>query len=178
MFGVRIKLFGRLFNWLKNLFKRKPEEEKIEEIIEEEEEVIIEEYTVDIEEYSPDVFEVGEEDQSLLEEEKDLERHVREMKREKEVVESVDELLDKISSGEDIFTSLGAEDFWNATGYCTTVQEKFSKALQEKDEEQQLKHFWRTNKMYMRSVEAYRDAIAQNDMLRARVMLLNIRMLY
>ncbi|MHA1243306.1 MAG: DEAD/DEAH box helicase [Candidatus Heimdallarchaeota archaeon] len=171
-------MFGRLFNWLKNLFKRKPEEEKIEEIIEEEEEVIIEEDTVDIEEYSPDVFEVGEEDQSLLEEEKDLERHVREMKREKEVVESVDELLDKISSGEDIFTSLGAEDFWNATGYCTTVQEKFSKALQEKDEEQQLKHFWRTNKMYMRSVEAYRDAIAQNDMLRARVMLLNIRMLY
>ncbi|MCK5047354.1 MAG: DEAD/DEAH box helicase family protein, partial [Candidatus Heimdallarchaeota archaeon] len=57
-------------------------------------------------------------------------------------------------------------------------REKFNKARADKDEEQQLRHFWHTNKMYMRSVEAYRDAIARSDMLRARVMLLNIRMLY
>jgi len=170
------KLFKRLFKWLRNLFTRKPEEEEIPEIIEEE--VILEEDTIGIEEYSPDIFEVGEEDQSLFEEEKDLERQVRELKKDKEAIESVDELLDKLSPGEDIFKILGSGDFWNATGYCITVQEKFAKALDEKDEERQLKHFWRTNKMYMRSVEAYRDAIAKNDMLRARVMLLNIRMLY
>ena len=73
---------------------------------------------------------------------------------------------------------MGADDIWNATGYCDTVREKFKKARADKDEEQQLRHFWHANKMYMRSVEAYRDAIARSDMLRARVMLLNIRMLY
>ncbi|NHJ49021.1 MAG: DEAD/DEAH box helicase [Asgard group archaeon] len=171
-------MFKRFFAWIKKLFSRK----KQPEIIEVEEEPVVEpeivEDVIEIEEYSPDIFQVGEEDSELFEEEKILEEQLRELKRDKEATQSVDEILDQISSESDIFEALGADDFWNATGYCTTVREKFAKAMEEKDEEQQLKHYWRTNKMYMRSVEAYRDAIAKSDMLRARVMLLNIRMLY
>jgi len=169
----------RFFAWLKRLFRRRKKQEVEEIIVEEpiiEQEIIEEE--ISIEEYSPDIFQVQEEDNELFEEEKDLERQLRELKKDKEATQSVDEILDKISIDKDIFEALGADDFWNATGYCATVREKFDKALEDKDEEQQLRHFWRTNKMYMRSVEAYRDAIAKSDMLRARVMLLNIRMLY
>ncbi|MHA1169922.1 MAG: hypothetical protein ACTSRU_19005, partial [Candidatus Hodarchaeales archaeon] len=131
---------------------------------------------VDIIEYSPDIFEIEEEE--LFEEQQELEQQVRELKKTKEEALSIGEILDHLSSEEDIFQALGADDFWNATGYCDTIREKFNKARADKDEEQQLKNFWHTNKMYMRSVEAYRDAIARSDMLRARVMLLNIRMLY
>jgi hypothetical protein len=172
-------MFKRFFAWLRRIFRRKRKKEEGEVLVEEsivEQEVIEED--IGIEEYSPDIFQVVEEDTELFEEEKDLERQLIEMKRDKETTQSVGEILDKISSESDIFEALGADDFWNATGYCDTVREKFAKAIENKDEEQQLRHYWRTNKMYMRSVEAYRDAIALSDMLRARVMLLNIRMLY
>ncbi len=170
-------MFKKFFAWLKRLFRRK----KAPEIIEEEQqatplETPIED-TVQIEEYSPDIFGL-EEDKELYEEEKDLESQVRELKREKETVANTSELLEQIHSTEDIFTTLGADDFWNATGYCEAVREKFTSAIDNKDEELQLKYYWRTHKMYIRSVEAYRDAIAKSDMLRARVMLLNIRLLY
>ncbi len=170
-------MFRRFFSWFKKLFSRKEEEVIVEEpivepIIEKDEEII------EIEEYSPDIFEVAEEDSELFEEEKFLERQVRELKKEKEALQSVHQILDQINPEDDLFETLGATDFWNATGYCSTVREKFAKAIDEKDDEQQLKHYWRTNKMYMRSVEAYRDAIVKSDMLRARVMLLNIRLLY
>lgn len=169
----------RFFAWLKRLFRRRKKQE-VEEVVVEEPIIIQEtiEEEIAIEEYSPDIFQIEDEDSELFEEEKDLERQLRELKKDREATQSVDEILDKISSEKDIFEALGADDFWNATGYCTTVREKFNKAMEDKDEEQQLRHFWRTNKMYMRSVEAYRDAIAKSDMLRARVMLLNIRMLY
>ncbi len=172
-------MFKRFFGWIKKVFRKvKIEPETpIEDISTTEEDEVVDE-TIYMEEYSPDIFAVTEGDQPLFDEEKDLERQVIELKKTKEVTQSVDDILNQISSEEDIFQVLGADDFWNATGYCTTVQEKFSKVLQENDVEQQLKYFWRTNKMYMRSVEAYRDALAQNDMLRGRVMLLNIRMLY
>ncbi|MHA1154513.1 MAG: DEAD/DEAH box helicase [Candidatus Heimdallarchaeota archaeon] len=170
-------MFKRLFGWIKKIFRREEIEPKtpIDDVSTTEE---VEDETVYMEEYSPDIFAVTEGDQPLFDEEKDLERQVIELKKAKEEAQSVDDILDQISSDGDIFQALGADDFWNATGYCTTVQEKFNKVRKEKDEEQQLKYFWRTNKMYMRSVEAYRDALAQNDMLRGRVMLLNIRMLY
>ncbi|NHK32148.1 MAG: DEAD/DEAH box helicase [Asgard group archaeon] len=172
-------MFKRFFVWLRRIFRRKKKKEEGEVLVEEPiVELEVAEEDIGIEEYSPDVFQVKEEDSELFEEEKDLERQLIEMKRDKEAVQSVDEILDKISSESDIFEALGADDFWNATGYCDTVREKFTKAVENKDEEQQLRHYWRTNKMYMRSVEAYRDAIAISDMLRARVMLLNIRMLY
>ena len=171
-------MFKRILNWFRRVFGRKKPEEIIEEDTSLIEEITTEEDSVYIEQYSPDVFEVGEEDQPLVEEERDLERHVIELKKSKDLTESPDRILDQLSPEGDIFEALGAEDFWNATGYCTTVREKFEKAIESKDEEQQLRHFWHTNKMYMRAVEAYRDAIAQNDMLRGRVMLLNIRMLY
>ncbi len=169
-------MFKKFFSWLKRLFKRKEKEEVIvetPEIIE-----VLEEEEIAIEEYSPDIFQVGEDERQLFEEEMELEQQVRELKRDKESIQNIEQLLDQITSEEDIFETLGADDFWNATAYCTTVREKFAKAKEDKNEEQQLRHFWRTNKMYMRSVEAYRDAIAKSDMLRARVMLLNIRMLY
>ncbi|HUT79882.1 MAG TPA: DEAD/DEAH box helicase family protein [Candidatus Bathyarchaeia archaeon] len=169
-------MFRRFFSWLKNIFSKKEvvviEEPIVEPIIEKDEEII------EIEEYSPDIFEEAEEDSELFEEEKYLERQVRELKKDKEALQSVDQMLDQINPEDDLFDTLGADDFWNATGYCSTVREKFAKAIEDKDDEQQLKHYWRTNKMYMRSVEAYRDAIVKSDMLRARVMLLNIRLLY
>ncbi|NHJ87141.1 MAG: DEAD/DEAH box helicase [Asgard group archaeon] len=170
-------MFRRFLNWLKNLFRREKEEPPI--VIEQpiEVEVVEEETDLEIEEYSPDIFHV-QDDQSLFDEEKDLERHLRELKRSREIEQNVNDILDEIEEKENIFEALGAEDFWNATGYCSTVREKFQNAIETKDEEQQLKHFWHTNKMYLRSVEAYRDAIAKSDMLRARVMLLNIRLLY
>ncbi|NHJ32051.1 MAG: DEAD/DEAH box helicase [Asgard group archaeon] len=167
-------MFKRFFAWLRRLFRRKKQEVVVEEAPVEVE--IVEEDIVDIEEFSPDVFEVAEEE--LFEEQQELEQQVRELKRTKEDALSIGEILDHLSSDEDIFQALGADDFWNATGYCETVREKFNNARKEKDEEQQLRHYWHTNKMYMRSVEAYRDSIARSDMLRARVMLLNIRMLY
>ncbi|MFW9921739.1 MAG: DEAD/DEAH box helicase [Candidatus Thorarchaeota archaeon] len=172
-------MFRRFFDWFKGLFNR-PEIEQIpiaeEELAQiEEEEILTDGY---IEDYSPDIFELEEDDKSLFEEEKVLVKQVIELKKSKETTQTVDEMLSQLDPGEDIFEVLGATEFWNATGYCATVREKFNKAFEESDEEQQLKHFWRTNKMYMRSVEAYRDAIGQNDMLRARVMLLNIRMLF
>lgn len=172
-------MFKRLFGWIKRIFRReKTEPETQIEDITSTENGVVEDETIYMEEYSPDIFAVTEGDQPLFDEERDLERQVIELKRTKGVTQSVDDMLDKITSEGDIFQILGADDFWNATGYCTTVQEKFNKVREENDVEQQLKYFWRTNKMYMRSVEAYRDAIAQNDMLRGRVMLLNIRMLY
>ena len=172
-------MFKRLFGWLKKLFGR--EEEEVEPAIEDTTPDLVvdsEQEPIYMEEYSPDIFAIEEEDQPLFEEEKDLERQVIELKRSKDATQSAGEILDQIASEEDIFQTLGEGDFWNATGYCATVKEKYNKVIEEKDEEQQLKYFWRTNKMYMRSVEAYRDALAQNDMLRGRVMLLNIRMLY
>ncbi len=172
-------MFKRFFGWIKRVFKKEEIEPDtpIEDIITTEDDKVTDE-NVYMEEYSPDIFAVVEEDQPLFDEEKDLERQVIELKKTKEATKSVDDMLNQVTSEEDIFKVLGADDFWNATGYCTTVQEKFSRVLKENAEEQQLKYFWRTNKMYMRSVEAYRDALAQNDMLRGRVMLLNIRMLY
>jgi len=167
-------VFKRFFAWLRKIFRRRKQEVVVEEIPVEVD--VIEEDVVDIEEYSPDVFET--EEAELFEEQKELEQQVRDLKKTKEDALSIGEILDQISSEEDIFQALGADDFWNATGYCDTVREKFKKARADKDEEQQLRHYWHSNKMYMRSVEAYRDAIARSDMLRARVMLLNIRMLY
>ncbi|MCG3253393.1 MAG: DEAD/DEAH box helicase family protein [Candidatus Heimdallarchaeota archaeon] len=167
-------MFKRFFNWLRKIFGRKKQEVVVEEAPVESE--VVDEDAVDIIEYSPDIFEIEEEE--LFEEQQELEQQVRELKKTKEEALSIGEILDHLSSEEDIFQALGADDFWNATGYCDTIREKFNKARADKDEEQQLKHFWHTNKMYMRSVEAYRDAIARSDMLRARVMLLNIRMLY
>lgn len=173
-------MFKRLFKWIKKVFRKEriEPERPIEVITTSDEAKEFEDETVYMEEYSPDIFAVAEEDQPLFDEEKDLERQVIELKKTKGAAKSVDDMLNQITSERDIFQALGADDFWNAIGYCTTVQEKFNKVRKEKDEEQQLKYFWRTNKMYMRSVEAYRDALAQNDMLRGRVMLLNIRMLY
>ncbi|HUU79581.1 MAG TPA: DEAD/DEAH box helicase family protein [candidate division Zixibacteria bacterium] len=173
-------MFKRIFNWFRNIFSKKKPEEQIQEDSTIVEEIEDSESKLDrtyIEEYSPDVFK-AEEDQTLVDEAEYFERQVIELKKSKEGIDSPDSLLDQLSPGEDIFKILRTEDFWNATGYCTTIREKFNKAIENNDEEQQLKNFWHTNKMYMRAVEAYRDAIAQNDMLRARVMLLNIRMLY
>ncbi|MBN1328727.1 MAG: DEAD/DEAH box helicase family protein [Candidatus Heimdallarchaeota archaeon] len=171
-------MFRKIFSWLKNFFSKKEEIVIVEPIVEPIIEVEEEEDIIEIEEYSPDIFDVAEEDSELFEEEKYLERQVRELKKDKEALQSVDQMLDQINLEDDLFKTLGANDFWNATGYCSTVKEKFAKAIEDKDDEQQLKHYWRTNKMYMRSVEAYRDAIVKSDMLRARVMLLNIRLLY
>ncbi|MBK5113426.1 MAG: DEAD/DEAH box helicase family protein [Candidatus Heimdallarchaeota archaeon] len=167
-------MFKRFFTWLRKIFSRKKDEVVVEEVPVEVD--VVEENIVDIEEYSPDVFEVEEEE--LFEEQQELEQQVRDLKKTKVVALSIGEILDNISSEEDIFQALGADDFWNATGYCDIIREKFNKARDDKNEEQQLRHYWHTNKMYMRSVEAYRDSISRSDMLRARVMLLNIRMLY
>ncbi|MBD3191730.1 MAG: DEAD/DEAH box helicase [Candidatus Heimdallarchaeota archaeon] len=184
-------MFKRIITWFLNLFRKKEKkEEKVQKEIpssqsvsqagevEEEQKVTTETTIEEIAEYSPDIFEVEEEDLSLFEEEKDLERQIRELKRTKEEMQTAEQILDQLSSGGDIFESLGNDQFWNATEYCSTIRGKFRKAKELDDEESQLKHFWRSNKMYMRAVEAYRDAIANNDMLRARVMLLNIRLLY
>jgi len=169
-------MFKRFFAWLRRLFRRREKPEVIEEEIITTTETPSEE-TVQIEEYSPDIFSL-EEDIELYEEEKDLESQVRELKKDKEIAASTSDILEQIDTSKDIFATLGADDFWNATGYCEAVREKFASAQATKDEELQLKYYWRTHKMYIRSVEAYRDAIAKSDMLRARVMLLNIRLLY
>ncbi|MEA2071329.1 MAG: DEAD/DEAH box helicase family protein, partial [Asgard group archaeon] len=173
----------RFFQWLINLFRRKPKPELKEvkkEVVKEEEPAtsVDEVDRITIEEYSPDVFEYEEDDQSLIKEEKNLERQILEIKKDKAQDHPFFEILRKVESQEDIFRSLANEEFWNATGYCDTVEEKFKNAVSNNDEEGQLKLFWQTNKMYMRAAEAYRDALTKNDMLRSRVMLLNIRILY
>ncbi|MCK5184310.1 MAG: hypothetical protein KAQ95_08390, partial [Candidatus Heimdallarchaeota archaeon] len=135
-------MFKRFFAWLRKIFGRKKQEVVIEEAPVE----VVKEDVIDITEYSPDVFEV--EEGELFGEQQELEQQVRDLKKTKEDALSIGEILDHLSSEEDIFQALGADDFWNATGYCETVREKFNKARSEKDEEQQLRHFWHTNKMY------------------------------
>ena len=119
-------MFKRFFRWLRKIFGRKKQEVVVEEAPVE---VEVVKDGADIIEYSPDVFEVEEEE--LFEEQQELEQQVRDLKKTKEDALSIGEILDHLSSEEDIFQALGADDFWNATGYCDTVREKFKKALEE-----------------------------------------------